>query len=119
MIGNSNTDLDKTFVEMYGYESCNTGELELIPRQCQFASDVQFVTQVKYIIFVALYRNLKVIFFLHSIITIKRRTLHGSFSILIIDLSFEIIELMSWGDITFSDPEHGENQGCREIERGR
>lgn len=62
MIGNSNTDLDKTFVEMYGYESCNTGELELIPRQCQFASDVQFVTQVKHIIFIALHRNLKVIF---------------------------------------------------------
>ncbi|XP_062593708.1 protein CFAP20DC-like [Saccostrea cucullata] len=32
--------------EMYGCEPCNTGELEIIPKQCQFATDVQFVTQV-------------------------------------------------------------------------
>lgn len=32
--------------EIYGCEPCNTGELEAIPKQCQFASDVQFVTQI-------------------------------------------------------------------------
>ena len=31
---------------MYGCESSNTGEVEPIPKQCQFASDVQFITQV-------------------------------------------------------------------------
>lgn len=32
--------------EIYGCEPCNTGELEAIPKQCQFATDVQFVTQI-------------------------------------------------------------------------
>lgn len=37
--------------ELYGCSPCNTGELDQIPKQCQFATEVNHLTQVCYSIF--------------------------------------------------------------------